>query len=112
MYVYAICYIYTWTRREGEEMFDYLYKVPIIPETFSMNYLLWLEFNNSVRQHCYKKAKSIPPKKVTLAQVFSCEFCKISKNTASFCCRSGVFIVNFEYISHFAIVFLLLTLSW
>ena len=26
--------------------------------------------------------------------------------------RSGVFIVNFEHISHLALVFLLLTLSW
>ena len=26
-------------------------------------------------------------------------------------CRSGVFIVNFEHISHFVLVFLLLTLS-
>ena len=26
--------------------------------------------------------------------------------------RSGVFIINFEHISHFCLVFLLLTLSW
>ena len=33
------------------------------------------------------------------------------KYVQSYCCRSGVVIVNFEHISHLALVFLLLILS-
>ena len=36
---------------------------------------------------------------------------KISKDTTATWCRSGVFILTFEHISHLFIVFLLLTLS-
>ena len=43
-----------------------------------------------------------------------CEICsKLTTKTPEQChwCRSGVFIVDFEHISHFSLVFLLLTLS-
>ena len=43
-----------------------------------------------------------------------CEiYSKLTIKTPKQCqwCRSGVFIVNFEYISHLVLVFLLLTLS-
>ena len=43
-----------------------------------------------------------------------CEICsKLTVKTPErrHCRRSGVFIVNFEHISHFVLVFLLLTLS-
>ena len=41
--------------------------------------------------------------------VFTCS--KLTTETLEQCCRHGVFIVNFEHISHLVLVFLLLTLN-
>ena len=59
----------------------------------------------------HKKCYSIHPA-FTCSILTVCEICsKLTKKTPERCHRSGVFIVNFEHISHFVLVFLLLTLN-